>query len=67
MHAKAGYDQASASERLLVERFRARTDRYQTLMTAAVERLGLASIDVTSDRSVDDLADDVIQAVTAQE
>jgi len=64
--AAAGYDQATESERRLIEKFLGRTDRYQALMTAAIERLGLACISIGHDRSVESLADDILEAVADQ-
>jgi|SoiMetStandDraft_2_1073263.scaffolds.fasta_scaffold322631_1 hypothetical protein len=64
--AAAGYDQVTESEQRLMEKFLDRTDRYQALMTAAVDRLGLARISIGDDRSVESLADGVLEAVADQ-
>jgi 2-phosphoglycerate kinase len=53
------YDEATDQERFLMDKFLARSVRYQELMVAAVDRLGLTRVDVGKDRSVSDLADAV--------
>jgi 2-phosphoglycerate kinase len=59
------YEEATGEERRLMEKFVARTERYQRLMVDAVDRLGLERIDVGAGRSVAELADAVLAAVTA--
>lgn len=54
------YDEATREERFLMDKFLARTVRYQELMVAAVDRLGLARVDVGTDRTVAELADAVL-------
>ncbi|MFD8465424.1 hypothetical protein ACFV10_09955 [Streptomyces cyaneofuscatus] len=49
-----------------MDRFLARTERYQTLMTEAVDRLGLYRIDAGRGQSAGELADMVIAAADAQ-
>ncbi|WP_204116903.1 hypothetical protein [Streptomyces sp. CS147] len=56
------YEQASEGERLLMDRFLARTVRYQALMADVVEARGLDRIDVGG-RTVAELADAVLAAV----
>ncbi|WP_028809366.1 AAA family ATPase [Streptomyces sp. 351MFTsu5.1] len=54
------YDEASEQERFLMDKFLARSVRYQSLMMAALDRLGLARVDVGTDRSVSEVADAVL-------
>ncbi|WP_405520574.1 AAA family ATPase [Streptomyces canus] len=54
------YDAATEQERLLMDRFLARSVRYQSLMVEAVDRLGLARVDVGKDMSVSEVADAVL-------
>lgn len=54
------YDEATGQERFLMDKFLARSVRYQSLMTAAVDRLGLARVDVGTDMSVAEVADAVL-------
>ncbi|WP_181412235.1 AAA family ATPase [Streptomyces griseorubiginosus] len=54
------YDEASGQERFLMDKFLARSVRYQSLMLDVVERLGLARVDVGTDRSVSEVADAVL-------
>ncbi|MFF0503376.1 hypothetical protein ACFYUH_07215 [Streptomyces fimicarius] len=60
------YEQASEGERLLMDRFLARTVRYQALMVDAVDALGLARLDTGDGRTVAELADAVLAAVEGQ-
>ncbi|MFK4100228.1 AAA family ATPase [Streptomyces sp. NPDC019531] len=53
------YDEASEGERALMDKFLARSVRYQELMVEAVDRLGLARVDVGTE-SVSALADAVL-------
>ncbi|MCK7625290.1 hypothetical protein MUU72_19630 [Streptomyces sp. RS10V-4] len=66
VHAAGGYAAATDAERHLMDKFLARTDRYQTLMLSAVRRLGLAHVDTGDGRSPAELADAVLAAVAAQ-
>ncbi|MFF1301673.1 hypothetical protein [Streptomyces sp. NPDC058307] len=54
------YDEATDEERFLMDKFLARSMRYQELMVAAVDRLGLARVDVGKDMSVSEVADAVL-------
>ncbi|MFJ5890595.1 AAA family ATPase [Streptomyces californicus] len=54
------YARASEEERLLMDRFLARTHRFQTRTVEAVESLGLARLDVGGGRTVEELADAVM-------
>ncbi|MGW0417369.1 hypothetical protein [Streptomyces sp. NPDC003015] len=54
------YDEATDEERFLMDRFLARSVRYQELMLAAVDRLGLARVDIGKDMSVSEVADAVL-------
>ncbi|GAB1508830.1 hypothetical protein JCM33774_08710 [Actinophytocola sp. KF-1] len=59
IHAAGDYATATAGERALMDKFLARSIRFQQLVLADVERLGLARVDV-SGRSVDEVADAVL-------
>jgi 2-phosphoglycerate kinase len=67
VHEAGGYSSATAGERHLMDRFLARTGRYQELMLAAVDELGLDLLDAGGGRSAASLADSVLAAVGAQE
>ncbi|MFL5999553.1 MAG: AAA family ATPase [Streptomyces sp.] len=54
------YDGATREERFLMDKFLARSARFQSLMVAAVDRLGLARVDVGKDMSVSEVADAVL-------
>ncbi|ARF77143.1 hypothetical protein B7C62_13505 [Kitasatospora albolonga] len=60
------YAQATEGERLLMDRFLARTGRYQELMLEAVEALGLARVYAGGGRTPEELADAVLTAVAGQ-
>ncbi|MFJ8536980.1 AAA family ATPase [Streptomyces sp. NPDC093591] len=62
MRASARYGQLADRERCLVDKFLARTERYQELMAQAVDRHGLVRID-TAGRSAAEVADLVLAAV----
>jgi 2-phosphoglycerate kinase len=62
MRASARYDEATDEERYLVDRFLARAERFQTLMTRDADGHGLTRVDV-SGRSVAEVADAVLAAV----
>lgn len=65
IRAAAGYDESTDAEQRLIDRFLARTDRYQDLVIGAVDELGLAGIvNVEEARSVEDLAGAVLRTVT---
>ncbi|MFF2732216.1 hypothetical protein ACFVS9_30440 [Streptomyces sp. NPDC058008] len=66
VHAAGRYHATADEERVLMDKFLARTERYQTLMIEAIDRLGLARIDVGGGRSAEELADTVLAAVDAQ-
>lgn len=66
VHAAGRYEAATEAERRLMDKFLARTARYQTLMIDAVDRLGMDRIDAGGGRSVAELADSVLAAVDAQ-
>jgi AAA domain len=61
VHRSGHYATATAEERHLMDKFLARTERYQTLMTQSVDRLGLHRIDAGGGRSVAELADAVLE------
>lgn len=62
MRASARYGEASDEERHLVDKFLARAERFQTLMTRAVDDHGLTRLDA-SDRSVAEATDAVLTTV----
>ncbi|WP_179886799.1 AAA family ATPase [Streptomyces sp. st77] len=66
VRAAGRYKEATEGERLLIDRFLARTDRYQALMVDAVDALGLDRIDTGGGRTVAALADAVLAAVEGQ-
>ncbi|NUW04755.1 AAA family ATPase [Streptomyces sp. CAI 127] len=65
VRAAGRYEEATEGERLLIDRFLARTDRYQALMVDAADALGLDRIDVGG-RTGAELADAVLTAAAAQ-
>jgi 2-phosphoglycerate kinase len=66
VHAAGRHDQASPEERALMDTFLSRTLRFQALMLEAVDRLDLDRIDTGSGRSVENLADAVLETVDRQ-
>ncbi|MGW7086862.1 AAA family ATPase [Streptomyces sp. NPDC054871] len=66
MHEAGRYEEATAEERHLIEKFLARAARYQLLMRGAVDRLGLDRIAADVGRSPEELADAVLTAVGSQ-
>ncbi|MGW3955765.1 hypothetical protein ACWEKM_33735 [Streptomyces sp. NPDC004752] len=66
MHAAGDYGRLPAQDRYLIDKFLARTLRYQTLMLDTVTRLGLDHIDTGPDRSPEELAEAVLAAAAAQ-
>ncbi|MEU8674686.1 hypothetical protein [Streptomyces sp. NPDC048560] len=66
VHEAGRYAEAANEERLLMDKFVARTVRYQTLMLDAVDSLGLDRIDTGGGESVAELVDKVLTTVGAQ-
>ncbi|GAA4180446.1 hypothetical protein GCM10022252_03310 [Streptosporangium oxazolinicum] len=66
VHAAGHYEAAGDEERHLVDKFLARTKRYQTLMIDVIDRLGLDRIDAGDGRSVAALVDSVLATVDAR-
>ncbi|MFF1716483.1 hypothetical protein [Streptomyces sp. NPDC058268] len=66
MYEGSRYTEAAAEEQHLIEKFLARTVRYQALMRTAVDRLGLDRIEADRGRSPEELADAVLTAVGSQ-
>ncbi|MBK3617974.1 hypothetical protein JHN50_25515 [Streptomyces sp. MBT98] len=66
VRAAGRYEEATEGERLLMDRFLARTERYRTLMVDAVDALGLDRVDTGGGRTVAELADAVLAAAAAQ-
>lgn len=62
IHTAGDYANATTGERALIDKFLARTERFQQLMLADVERLGLAHLDVNG-HSVTELADTITRTV----
>lgn len=67
MHTAACYDESTDEERHLVDRFLARSVRYQATMLDTATRLGLDHLDAGTGESVAHLVDRVLAAVAAQE
>ncbi|MFD8810329.1 hypothetical protein ACFV23_02220 [Streptomyces sp. NPDC059627] len=66
VHAAGRYEAATDEEQHLMDKFLARTERYQTLMIDALDRLDMDRIDAGDGRSAAALADAVLAAVDAQ-
>ncbi|MEE1740344.1 hypothetical protein PUR49_28210 [Streptomyces sp. BE147] len=66
VHQAGGYERAAEGERYLMEKFLARTERYQDLMVESADRLGLDRLDAGG-RSVPALADAVLAVVGARQ
>lgn len=66
VHAAGRYAAATGEEQVLMDKFLARTERYQSLMLDAVDRLGLDRIDAGRGQSPAELADTVLAAADAQ-
>ncbi|WP_405865115.1 MULTISPECIES: AAA family ATPase [unclassified Streptomyces] len=66
VHAAGHYEQATGEEQALMDRFLARSERFQGLMVEALDELGLDRIDAGADRSVGVLVDAVLAAVVRQ-
>lgn len=66
IHAAGCYEAATGKEQVLMDKFLARTVRYQRIMSDAVDRLAVDRIDAGDGRSVPELADAVLAAADAQ-
>ncbi|WP_203228199.1 hypothetical protein [Streptomyces sp. CFMR 7] len=66
VRAAGRYEEVTAGERLLMDRFLARTVRYQELTLAAVDVLGLDRVDGGGGRTVAEVADAVLAVAGAQ-
>ncbi|MGQ5651793.1 hypothetical protein ACUJ8H_17275 [Streptomyces sp. EKR5.2] len=66
VHAAGRYEAATSEEQHLMDKFLARTERYQTLMIDAIDRLGLDRIDAGGGQSAAELADTVLAAADVQ-
>lgn len=66
MHAGCHYDRMPARDRPPVDKFLARTLRYQTMMLDTVTQLRLDHLDTGTDRSPEDLAAAVLAVAEAQ-
>lgn len=67
IRAASQYEQVPASNRHVIDKFLARTLKYQALMLDTVTRLGLDQVDTSAGRSPEKLADAVLEAAAAQE
>ena len=63
VRAAGQYDVATPSERLVMDKFVARSERFQSIVLDAVDRLGLSRLDVGDGRPVGEVADAVLDAV----
>ncbi|MFF3906321.1 hypothetical protein ACFYZJ_09955 [Streptomyces sp. NPDC001848] len=63
VYAAGQYDAATPSERLVMDKFVARSERFQSIVLDAVDRLGLTRLDVGGGRPVGEVADAVLDAV----
>ena len=61
IYSASGYAELSGGERILVDRFLGRTERYNEIMLDAARRLALPLVDVDSASSLDGLVDRCIQ------
>ncbi|RSO10006.1 hypothetical protein DMH26_00475 [Streptomyces sp. WAC 05379] len=66
VHAAGSYEAATNEEQFLMDKFLARTERYQALMIDAIDRLGLDRIDAGLGQPAAELADTVIAAADTQ-
>ncbi|UXY23853.1 hypothetical protein N8I84_38015 [Streptomyces cynarae] len=67
VYAAGQYDAATPSERLVMDKFVARSERFQSIVLDAVDRLGLTRLDVGDGRPVGEVADAVLDAVDVRE
>ncbi|MFE0330578.1 hypothetical protein ACWEWI_09035 [Streptomyces sp. NPDC003753] len=67
VHAAGQYDAATPSERLVMDKFVARSERFQNIVLDAVDRLGLIRLDVGDGRPVVEVADAVLDAVDVRD
>ncbi|MGW4878143.1 hypothetical protein ACWEPI_16435 [Streptomyces sp. NPDC004262] len=66
IHTAGRYEAATGKEQVLMDKFLARSVRYQRIMSDAVDRLAMDRIDAGDGRSVAELADAVLAAADAQ-
>jgi 2-phosphoglycerate kinase len=66
MHSTSDFDQMAAPDRYAVDKFLARTLRYQRMMLESVVQLGLDRVHTSNDRSPGELAEVVLAAAAAQ-
>ncbi|MET9079440.1 hypothetical protein ABZX95_46840 [Streptomyces sp. NPDC004232] len=66
VHAAGRYEAATDEEQRLMDKFLARTERYQTLMIDVIDRLGMDRIDAGGGLSAAELADTVLAEADAQ-
>ncbi|MFK0294330.1 hypothetical protein ACIQU6_28195 [Streptomyces sp. NPDC090442] len=66
VHSAGRYPSATADERHQMDKFLARTARYQSLMLADVHRLGLARLDAGDGRPPEELAEALLKITNGQ-
>ncbi|MEV6786328.1 hypothetical protein [Streptomyces sp. NPDC051098] len=66
VHTAGCYEAATGEEQALMDKFLARTERYQTLMIDAIDEQGMDRIDAGAGQSAAELADTVLAAADAQ-
>ncbi|QKZ17311.1 AAA family ATPase [Streptomyces chartreusis] len=66
VHTAGSYEAATNAEQVLMDKFLARTERYQTLMIDAIARLGLDRIEAGGGQSPSELADTVLTVAATQ-
>ncbi|MEV6741763.1 hypothetical protein AB0N14_34640 [Streptomyces sp. NPDC051104] len=67
VYAAGQYDAATPSERLVMDKFVARSERFRSIVLDAVDRLGLTRLDVGDGRPVGEVADAVLDAVDVRD
>lgn len=65
IYAASGFEQASAQEQAMIDRFLGRVQRYNARMLHAVQRLGLPCINVEETASIEELMDKTLSMLGA--
>jgi hypothetical protein len=63
IYSASRFDERSADEKIMVEKFLGRTERYDQLILSAVSSLGFASIDTSAAPSTDELMTQCLQSI----
>jgi 2-phosphoglycerate kinase len=63
IYSASGFDERTAEEKVIVEKFLGRTERYGQLILSAVSSLGFASIDTSAAPSTAELIEQCLQAI----